>query len=154
MMLELHHVTIGSQVHDLSLTVDAGQLVCLTGAQGSGKTTLIRAVMGFIPVDGGHICIDGELLTPQSAYYFRRQMAYVPQRLSLPDGYTEVNTDYLWLLNKAVNSDKPLLIIDEPQNTLPTDECWEVDRLLMEAARQGKTLLAVNDRITQNQIRL
>ena len=84
MMLELHNVTIGSLIQDLSLTVNDGQLVCLAGDDGVGKTTLLRAVMGFIPIDGGHISIDGELLTPQSAPYFRRQMAYVPQQLSLP----------------------------------------------------------------------
>jgi ABC-type cobalamin/Fe3+-siderophores transport system ATPase subunit len=119
-----------------------------------GKTTLLRAVMGFIPIDGGHISIDGELLTPQSAPYFRRQMAYVPQQLSLPEGYTEVQTDYLWLLNRAIESGKQLLIIDEPQSHLSTEEYWEVDCLLMDAARKGMTILAVNDRITQNQIQL
>ena len=154
MMLELHNVTIGSLIQDLSLTVNDGQLVCLAGDDGVGKTTLLRAVMGFIPIDGGHISIDGELLTPQSAPYFRRQMAYVPQQLSLPEGYTEVQTDYLWLLNRAIESGKQLLINDEPQSHLSTEEYWEVDRLLMDAARKGMTILAVNDRITQNQIQL
>ena len=154
MMLELHNVTIGQLIRELSLTVNEGRMVCVSGPQGSGKTTLLRAVLGFLPIDDGFISIDGELLTPQSAPYFRRQMAYVPQQLSLPEGSTEVQTDYLWLLNRAIESGKQLLIIDEPQSHLSSEEYWEVDRLLMDAARKGMTILAVNDRITQNQIQL
>ncbi|MBQ7420462.1 MAG: ATP-binding cassette domain-containing protein [Prevotella sp.] len=86
-MLELHNVTIEPLIHSLSLTVDDGQLVCLTGSKGSGKTTLLRAVLGLIPIQSGHISIDGELLTPLSAPYFRRQIAYVPQRLTAIDDY-------------------------------------------------------------------
>ena len=154
MTLELHDITIGSQIKGLSLTIEGGQMTCIAGEKGSGKTTLIRAVMGFIPVDSGHICVDGELLTPQSAPFFRRHIAYVPQLLSLPYGYHDVKTDYLWLLQEAVKKDKPLLIVDEPPTTPVLNKCWEIDRLLLQAVQQGKTVLAVNDRITQNQIRL
>ena len=66
MMLELHNVTIGQLIRELSLTVDNGRMVCIAGPQGSGKTTLLRAVLGFLPVDDGFISIDGELLTPLS----------------------------------------------------------------------------------------
>ena len=61
MMLELHDVTIGQQISALSLTVSEGQLVTITGSKGSGKSLLIRAVLGLIPIDGGFISIDGEL---------------------------------------------------------------------------------------------
>jgi len=44
-------------------------------------TSVLRAIMGLLPIEGGHISIDGELLTPRSAPYFRRHMAYVPTRL-------------------------------------------------------------------------
>ena len=80
--------------------------------------------------------------------------AYVPQRLSLPDGYTDIVADYCWLLKKAVQSGKPLLIVDEPQQLLSEDEAEEVDRLLGEAVQHGTTVLAVNDRITENRVSL
>ena len=75
MMLELHNVTIEGLFTGLSATIADGQMV---GLQGRGKTTLLRAIVGLIPIDRGHICIDGELLTPESAPYFRRFMAYSP----------------------------------------------------------------------------
>lgn len=80
-MLELHDVILKPLRQTLSLTVNDGQLACISGPSGAGKTTILRAIMGLLPIDGGHISIDGELLTPLSASYFRSQMAYVPSRL-------------------------------------------------------------------------
>lgn len=153
-MLELRNVTIGQQIRSLSLTVGDGQLVGISGSQGSGKTTLLRAVLGLIPIDAGHISIDGELLTPKSAPYFRRQMAYVPQHLSVPEGYNKLDTSYLSLLRKAVESDKSLLIVDEPPQPVSEDDLQTIDQLLRQATQRGATVLAVSSRILQNQVRL
>lgn len=67
-----------------SLRVDDGEVACITGESGCGKTSLLRAILGFVSLDEGHISIDGELLTPASAGEFRKFMAYVPQDLALP----------------------------------------------------------------------
>ena len=153
MILELHNVTIGQQIRSLSMMVESGHLVGISGSQGSGKTTLLRAILGFIPVDSGHISIDGELLTPLSAPWFRKQMAYVPQHLSVPDGY-EMDTNYIHLLEKAVRSGKSLMIVDEPPQELDETDCQAVDQLVQEAAAKGAIVLAVNPRITENRIAL
>ena len=153
MMLELHNVTVGG-VHSLSLTLSNGQLAGLTGAKGVGKTALLKAVVGLRAVDGGHICIDGELLTPKSAPYFRRRMAYVPQHLVVPEDYNRVPTGYVELLKKAIATGRPLLVVDEPEEELSVEDQQTVDRLLCEAAGRGALVLAVNDRIVENQVRL
>ena len=154
MMLELLNITIGEVIKDLSLTIPDGQLLSVVGDKGAGKTTLLRAILGFLSVDKGYISIDGELLTPLSAPYFRRQMAYVPQRLSLPDGYDKVPTDYVALLKRAVSSDKQLLLIDEPSDVLTDEQQQRVDDLLAEAQQRGATILAINQRINNNIITL
>ena len=154
MMLELHHVTIGQQIRGLSATVSGGQMLSVTGQTGSGKTTLLRAVLGFVAIDGGHISIDGELLTPRSAPYFRRQTAYVPQFLSLPEGYHDVPTDYVQLVEQAVQSGKQLLVVDEPAEPLSDEKMAMVDQLLQEALERGAIVLAVNQRTAVNQIAL
>ena len=46
-------------VDDLSLDIDRGELFCLLGASGCGKTTLLRMLAGFESVDTGSIEIDG-----------------------------------------------------------------------------------------------
>ncbi len=164
MMLELLSVTIGKQIHSLSFTVNDGQLVTVTGAKGSGKTTLLRAILGLVPVDDGYITIDGELVTPLSAPYFRTDIAYVPQDLTLPEYYREgifehwdelsEEERYMTLLNNAIQSGKSMLLVDEPRTMLTEDMNLQVVRLLEGAAGNGTTIVAVNSRITQNQIQL
>ena len=162
MLLELLHVTIGQQIRSLSMRVGEGQLVTITGSKGSGKSLLLRAVLGLIPVDDGFISIDGELMTPQSGFYFRKQMAYVPQYLSFPKGYhpaglerwddLSVDERYLLLLNRAIASDNEMLVVDEPPEPLTAETEAAVDQLLQEAAQRGKTVMAVNPRIQNNQV--
>ena len=102
-MLELHNVILKPLRQTVSLTVNDGQLACISAPKGTGKTTLLRAIMGFLPIDGGHISIDGELLTPLSAPYFRRQMAYVPSRLVPIPGQDKVSDVRKLLLGLAAN---------------------------------------------------
>ena len=151
MMLELHNVTIGEFIKGLSVTIGDGQI---TGLQGRGKTSLLKAIVGLLPIDGGHICIDGEVLTPDSAPYFRRYMAYVPQRLSVPDGYHDVPTDYVELVRRAVESDKQLLVVDEPAEPLSDDAQQAVGRLLIDAVQQGRIVLTVMNPLNDNYIQL
>lgn len=164
MILELLDVNIGQLIRSLSLAIGDGQQLSIMGPTGSGKTTLLRAILGFIPIDSGYISIDGELLTPLSAPYFRKLMAYVPQRLSLPEGYRGMGLErwddlsdderYLLLLGNAVKTDKPMLIVDEPLQPLSEKNRERADRLLQEAAGQGKTILAVGAAILRNQLQL
>ncbi len=44
----------------VSLSVPAGQIVCLLGANGAGKTTTLNCISGVVPVSGGRIRLDGE----------------------------------------------------------------------------------------------
>ena len=154
MMLELHNVTIGQQIRGLSVTVDDGKVLSIMGSQGKGKTTLLRALLGFLPIDEGHISVDGELLTPLSAPWFRRQMAYVPQHLEVPEDYEDMSTDYMRLLEHAVHSGKKLLIVDEPRETLSDEDSARAARLINEAAERGATVVVVNMSITPNQVQL
>ncbi len=43
----------------LSLSLDRGEIGCVVGSSGCGKTTLLRAIAGFLPVATGTIEIDG-----------------------------------------------------------------------------------------------
>src|SRR5215216_398967 len=46
-------------VHDVSLAVDAGELVALVGHNGAGKSTLLKAIAGTLPPRRGRIEFDG-----------------------------------------------------------------------------------------------
>lgn len=151
MMLELHNVTIGELIKDLSVTIEEGQIV---GMRGKGKSTLLRAIMGLIPVSSGHICIDGEMLTQKSATYFRRFLAYVPQRISVPEGFTKVPTDYVELLRLAVQSNKKILLVDEPDKPLNSQQQEEAARMMSDAANDGRIVLTVFNPLNDNYIDL
>lgn len=73
----------------LSFTADDGEMVCIEGESGVGKSTLLLAMLGLQPLVAGHISIDGELLTPASAEAFRKFIAYVPQDLSMPSEWVK-----------------------------------------------------------------
>ena len=86
-MLEVKDATIavGEQplATNLSFIARDGELTCITGPAGSGKTVFIRTLMGFLPVKTGFVSVDGELLTVQSSHAFRKMMVYLPQTLQL-----------------------------------------------------------------------
>lgn len=86
-MLEVKDATIvigeKALAQGLSFTARDGQLTCITGSEGSGKTTLIRTLMGFLPVKEGFVSVDGELLTVRSAPAFRTMMVYLPQQMQM-----------------------------------------------------------------------
>lgn len=84
-MLEVKNatITIGGKTlaERLSFMAKDGQLTCITGNEGVGKTTLLRTLMGFLPVADGFVSVDGELLTIDSSQAFRCLMVYLPQEM-------------------------------------------------------------------------
>ena len=68
----------------LSFMAKEGEVVCVAGSQGCGKSSLLQAMMGFIPLDEGWLNVDGDLVNIHSAPYFRRRMAFLPQNVNMP----------------------------------------------------------------------
>lgn len=56
------HVRRGTLDLHVELTVAAGETVVLLGPNGAGKTTLLSALAGLVPIDDGHITLDGRVL--------------------------------------------------------------------------------------------
>ena len=71
----------GSQIlWDVDLNLEKGDCVCLMGRNGVGKTTLLKAIMGLLPVKTGSIAFDGlELAGKPAALRARNGIGYVPQ---------------------------------------------------------------------------
>lgn len=127
-MLEVKNVTIavGERVvaEDLSFIANDGELTCITGNAASGKTTLIRTLMGFLPVKAGFVSVDGEMLTIYSSHAFREMMVYLPQDaqvLRIPQEETEIpekEADDYAVWNEVL----PVAEIAQPKAPLTTDE--------------------------------
>jgi urea transport system ATP-binding protein len=77
----LNHYYGGSHtLWDIDLTVGRGSRTCVMGRNGMGKTTLLKCLMGLLPLSSGEILFDGAALTsapPETRA--RRRIGYVPQ---------------------------------------------------------------------------
>jgi branched-chain amino acid transport system ATP-binding protein len=64
---------------DVSLRVEAGQVVCLLGRNGAGKTTTLKSIMGLAPPAQGQIHFNGERVDGLQPYKLARKgIGYVP----------------------------------------------------------------------------
>jgi osmoprotectant transport system ATP-binding protein len=70
-------------VHDLSLTIAAGELCVLVGPSGGGKTTALKMVNRLVPIDSGEIRIDGRSVADLPLTELRRGFGYVIQQSGL-----------------------------------------------------------------------
>lgn len=66
-------------LHNLSLTVEPGQVVALVGPSGAGKTTLVNLIPRFYDLSSGQITIDGTNLRDVTLNSLRGQIGIVPQ---------------------------------------------------------------------------
>jgi ABC-2 type transport system ATP-binding protein len=69
----------------LTLTVPKGEITCLLGASGAGKTTLIRIIMGALRPDEGRVTIDG---TPMPNLAMLGRIGFMPQDDALYNNLT------------------------------------------------------------------
>jgi len=81
-------VRFGEQcvLEDFSLRLETGAKATLTGRSGSGKSTVLRCIMGFVVPQAGAVHIGGERLTGASVWPLRAKLAYVAQEPDLGAG--------------------------------------------------------------------
>lgn len=86
-------------LHDFSCHIKSGNIIAVTGANGTGKTTFLRLLMGYLEPQSGSIMIAGKNLALLQKKSFRRRIASVFQDSllitgSLRDNITLKNRDY------------------------------------------------------------
>ena len=173
----------------LSLKLEPGSVLVVTGSNGSGKTTLARLLVGLIEPSRGQILVDGVDLAQVVPMWWRRQVAFLPQEprffnASLrdnilafnpeldesglnqlidsaglrpfvsqnPEGFDAMvanNGDNLSLgirrrlaLARALATDGPLAVFDEPTEGLDAEGCAHIYATLNRLAGGGRTIIA------------
>ncbi|MEO3415359.1 ABC transporter ATP-binding protein [Roseovarius sp. CAU 1744] len=133
-MLVLERINSGygrAQIlRDLSLTVNSGEILCLLGRNGAGKTTVMQTIMGLLPLMSGRITLDGLDVGALPAHQVPRAgIGYVPQGRRLFTG-----------LSVAQNLEIGLRARNHGQDTL--DEVLELFPRLRERFRQRAETLS------------
>jgi ATP-binding cassette subfamily B protein len=78
--LELRGLTLGARgLNDIDLVVERGELVVVRGPVGSGKSSLLRAVVGLVAIDRGEVLWNGQPVGDRAAFFVPPQCAYVAQ---------------------------------------------------------------------------
>ncbi|WP_019546204.1 metal ABC transporter ATP-binding protein [Streptomyces sulphureus] len=79
------HAALGAKpvLRGVDLTVGAGEVVALLGANGSGKSTTVKAVLGQVPLTSGELAL---FETPLARFRDWRRLGYVPQRSTAAAG--------------------------------------------------------------------
>ena len=87
-MLHIENICIafGTEVlvSGFNMKLERGETACIVGQSGCGKTSLLNAIMGFVPLKEGIIRIGGMVLDKSTIDTVRRQIAWIPQELALP----------------------------------------------------------------------
>ena len=68
----------------LDLHLKVGEFACISGASGCGKSSLLNAILGFIPLKEGGINVNGVELNNITIHQIRKLIAWIPQELALP----------------------------------------------------------------------
>jgi ABC-2 type transport system ATP-binding protein len=119
-MLRIKNLTkkYGSKMvlDDVSMDFLEGEVTCLLGLNGVGKSTTMKAIMGLIPYSKGFISLDGKIISNKNI----DQLAYVPDVAIHDLGYTALkNLDFCQDFYPNFNMEKALKLIDYFK--LPTD---------------------------------
>lgn len=89
MVFEVSGLTAGYRhavISELSFGADAGELVCILGRNGQGKTTIFRAIAGNARRFAGTVCVNGRDCFSVSLKHRASMIAFMPQRASFPPG--------------------------------------------------------------------
>ena len=85
----------------VNFSVESGEICCVLGPNGCGKSTLFKSVLGLLPLQGGRIMIDGQDITRWSVKRLADTMSYVAQSHTPPFPYQVKDVVLLGRINKV-----------------------------------------------------
>ncbi|WP_128103864.1 ABC transporter ATP-binding protein [Paenibacillus sp. DCT19] len=75
-------------VEDLNIQIPQGKITALVGANGSGKSTILKTMARIMNPKAGNVLLDGKSIHKQSTREVAKQLAILPQNPTAPEGLT------------------------------------------------------------------
>ena len=97
-----------TQLYYDGLKVENGEKILLAGESGCGKSTFLKLLLRFYPVESGSVRLYGRELNEYSLMQLRNMITYVPQESYLFEGTIRENIEYGW--NKAGSPDMDMIV--------------------------------------------
>lgn len=119
-------------LNKINLSISKGKCIGIIGDTGSGKSTLIDLISGFLYPNEGSILIDGERLDSNNILEWRSKIAYVPQKITLNDSSVKENIAF------GIESDKiDLDKVRKAANIALVDEFIDLEADVKSAGEDG-----------------
>lgn len=77
-----------TRLADITMRCHAGEFIGLIGANGTGKSTLLKLLLGLLPAQKGGVAINGKALKQLKRREIAKQIAFVPQSIELPFAFS------------------------------------------------------------------
>jgi putative ABC transport system ATP-binding protein len=139
-------------LRNISLQIDDGDFVAITGPSGSGKSTLLSVIGGLEKVSAGEVILDGQRIDNMSEKELveirRKKVAYVFQQYHLIPSLTALENVLLPLtfggldVGALVNGCS-LILADEPTGNVDQKTGVDILRLFRKANEDGHTIIMV-----------
>lgn len=98
--VELKNVTVsfgaGRALEKINLKVKKGEFITILGSNGSGKTTILKTILGFNKC-AGEVLVEGEKITPKNAHELRKKISYMPQSFDVDRAFPMLAGDVIKL---------------------------------------------------------
>ena len=139
----------------ISMTLEKGKIYGLVGRNGSGKTMLMKHILGFVSPTSGSITIDGKILgkdidAPDNIGAIIEEIKNAIRLVGLdPESKKHVGKYSLGMrqrlgLAQALMEHPDILLLDEPLSGLDNDGVQEMYQILLKQREEGKLIVVAS----------
>ena len=108
---------------NFNLNIAKGEKVVISSPSGSGKTSLLKLILGFLVADEGKIIFNQKEVNPENIRKIRKSIGYLSQNIDFPNGrVSEVFQEILsYSANKSIHYTTELLVAKLQELNLPEE---------------------------------
>lgn len=149
-MLEIKNLYAGygdtMVLRGTSMQARAGEITTILGRNGCGKTTLLKALIGALPIKAGEVDVDGITAAELTVGERAQKLAYLPQSKSVPDitaGRFVLHGRFPYLSYPRRYTAKDCRIAEKAMEEMGISDLWEVPVAELSGGMRQKVYIAM-----------